>query len=239
MYLQLAEDEEQCDMLGRRTRAERKTRRQEHMDKVKKAFYVPLRKGNRIIHVREDLLDTLHDDEFEQVLSEAEDIEEMMNEGNVYLGDKASRQAKKAARQERRETRKQQKTDKSQLKNERKAAKNDVIKSKAELKRARGEAKITKAKNKDPNKSWIDDVKDVAGAVGGVVGAFTGKGAASDEAEEMPTDPMTGEIVGGDASNRIGVSVAKKSKTGLYIGIGAGALVLVGILAFVASKKKK
>ena len=237
MYLQLAEPDPDDLLMGRRSKSERKSHRKEmnrkRLEKMKKAFYVPIRRGSKIFHVREDLLDNMSEDDFEITLEEAESIEEYLNEGEEYLGDKASRQAKKQARRERREQRKAMKDEKMNLKNERKRAKNDVISARAEAKRGRAEAKKIKAETGGGG-NWLDDVKGVAGAVGDVVGAVTGRGGGS----EAVQDPETGELYAGDTGSRIGTAVGKKPKTGLYIGIGAGVLVLVGAILLLSKKRK-
>jgi hypothetical protein len=226
MYLQLAEP--------RRAQSRTHKFNINNREAVKRAFYVPIHKDGRVMHVREDLLDDLSEQEFEDVLNEAEELECMLCDGGTYLGDKASRQAKKQARQERRTQRKATKDEKAQLKNERKKAKNEVILAKADKKRAQGEAKKIKAEKKgEGGGTWIDDVVDVAGAVGGVVGAFKGNSPSEPAVEQ---DEMTGELTTG---NRAGITgeLAKKSKTPLYIGIGAGALLLVGVIVLATRKK--
>lgn len=238
MYLELAE--------GTRSRHshQHQSRRfnphVEYMQKMKKAYYIPVRDEStgKIVHMREDMFDTLSENEFDYLLDEAEEIESLMYEGGEFLGDKASRQAKKQARQERRTQRKATKDERGALKNEKKKAKIEVTKARADQKRAKGEAKKIKAEKSDGSKSWVDDVTDIAGAVGGVVGAFKGNspaGSGDADAAGAEQDPSTGELTSG--SGGLFSKGGSKSKTPLYIGAGVGGLILVTVLILALKPK--
>jgi hypothetical protein len=244
MYLELAESY----LSARRSKAERKKRRESRREEVrenvqerrakmrerlKRAFYIPVRKNGRIIHVREDLFDNIPEQEFEQVMSEAEYLEENYLSEGEYLADKESRAAKRAARQERRERRQEAKTQRKEIKTEKAAAKTDVVRARAELKRGKAAAKARGEKS-----NWLDDVTGVASAVGDVVGAFTGGGSGGGAVEEPQFDERTGELT--TTAGPIAAELGAKSKKGwiMPVAIGGGALLLVGVLAFALKGKK-
>lgn len=115
--------------------------------------------------------------------------------------------ADRASRRARRERRKADHEEKRRLKNEKKQAKNEIKKAKAESKRTGGGG------------------KRILDTVSGVLGKVIGGGGVGIETDiDIPDDD-------------VGPPPPEKNNTGLYVGLGIGALALGGIVYFATRKR--
>lgn len=192
--------------------------------------WIPDKENGGGFWMREDKLDTLNDNDFDNLMDDIApyeaDVMGLSEDSLQYLSGKAERQA-------RREQRKDNKQAKTEAKTAKKAAKADNKQSKADARRNRSEAKVIKAQAKEnmtpeERAARTGIVKDSINTVGGIVGNIFGKGG-----------DAAGADTGGDSEkgpHNENDTIMGMPKTVVYV--GGAVLVSVAAYMLLAPKKK-
>lgn len=176
--------------------------------------YIPVKNpSGALIYVREDYFDNMSEAAYEEF--ENRNFDTMIEEGNYlsegeYLADRAERKRRREERTRQKEEKKAAKTDKKKATADKRRAKGEAKKIKAEAKKAKAEAGGGDEEGESKFDKWSSKAMDIYGKI---------KGGGGDSGGEAGGEP-------------------KKDNTMLYIGLGVGALVLIGG-AIILSKPKK
>lgn len=216
------------------------TRNYPNLSEKKSAhIYIPAHLNNGSgVFVREDHLDYLNDNDWNQLMDSVIDYQPALAE----LSGKAKKEAKaekKAARTERKNNKGASKNDKRTAKGDKKRDKGSAKKTRANAKQTRANAKQDKANN--PNRKSASEIFDsVVDKASDVYDKFKGGGRNDDDSRASGGSGRSGGSGGSDNSDAEG----NESQDGKIFGLPkmvvyGGATVLgLGLIALVVKSKK-